>query len=134
MLRRESELRRSEETQLLYAVAEQSHDSDWLEVTARLQKQVLAEFGVSMHDQHMLGLLRRITHPDAFPMLSEEALYVKFNRARDTDLKEGDSIADAPLVSPDCSNTTTVLAQAAVVARSSESVNKVLVLVSGSYS
>ena len=46
MLRREQELRTSDATQKMYMAAEQSGDTDWMEVTAELQKQVTNFLGL----------------------------------------------------------------------------------------
>jgi len=106
VLIRESELRTSEATQRLYAAAESSPHTDWLEVTNQLQRQVLEEFGVCAtpsaepHTHMMTSMLhhlRTITYPTKFPRLAEHALYVKYNRAQAGTLVAGSDIPDAPL-------------------------------------
>eukprot|EP01027_Heterolobosea_sp_BB2_P016095 GEZU01022957.1.p1 GENE.GEZU01022957.1~~GEZU01022957.1.p1 ORF type:complete len:198 (-),score=47.91 GEZU01022957.1:814-1407(-) len=99
MLRREHELRTSPETQARYTAAERLPNTDWLEVTIELQKQVAREFlplDATDHDVdvlvHALRCASNLFHDD--PEMKTIPLYVKYNRAQQGYLKEGD---DAPL-------------------------------------
>jgi len=101
MLIRENELRTCDETQTLYAVAEQEWDTDWMEVTEKLQKRVLTEFGV---EDEELGLKALRCAWQLYPDDSdfkEIPLYIKYNRARKTSFCVGD---DAPNTDVVCMN------------------------------
>jgi len=98
MLIRENELRLSSEVQARYENAEKSECIDWLKVTEEVQKQVIEEFGYLNSLENALYCLRSaaVLYPDD-PEFKEIPLYVKYNRARDGSLKEGDR---APNTSP----------------------------------
>ncbi|KNC46226.1 uncharacterized protein AMSG_02677 [Thecamonas trahens ATCC 50062] len=102
MLERENELRLSTRVQELYAAAERRSDTDWMEVTLELQKQVATEFGYGPdHDRHddVLVVLRRAAA--IYPELPETAaipLYVKHNRAGEGRVVAGEAIVDVPLL------------------------------------
>lgn len=119
LLRRERELRLSDETQHLYEEAERSANSDWMEVTLRLQRRVLREAGLGDGPGNLRALQ---TAALRFPELAEEALQVRFNRAGRGTLRVGDPAPDCPL-----SGTT-------VSALASAASPRALVLVAGSYS
>jgi len=98
MLIRENELRTSEETQTLYALAEQEWDTDWMEVTEKLQKRVLTEFGVEDEDLGLKALrCAWQLYPDD-PDFKEIPLYIKFNRARKGNFCDGDDALDTDVV------------------------------------
>jgi hypothetical protein len=127
MLRRENELRLSEETQEKYAAAEASTDTDWLAVTEALQKQVVMEFGYDDSMEDALYCLRCASqlYPND-PAMKEIPLYVKYNRARDGQLKEGDEAPNT--VAVDLNGTSCKLLDCVA------DTNKPLVVVAGSYS
>lgn len=98
MLIRENELRLCEETQKEYFRIESQPQmpGDWLDYTAKLQEQVIEEFGFKDNPTAIWQLRCACTdHPD----LTEHALYVKYNRAREGDLRVGDNAPDSRLVS-----------------------------------
>jgi hypothetical protein len=78
MLRREQQLRTSADTQAAYSAAESSGDTDWMEVTINLQKQVVSEFGIPPSElEHALYLLRTAhTHYPDDPEFKEIPLSV----------------------------------------------------------
>lgn len=90
MLRRENELRLSEETQRRYAEAEQSGLHDWMRVTEKLQEQVCREIIPEIDLATALRILRgaQALYPSDAEVLSIP-LYVKYNRNRQGDLREG---------------------------------------------
>jgi hypothetical protein len=96
MLEYEQKLRTSPETLSEYSKAEESASTDWIEVTENLQKQVLWDFGHAPTS----GNLRRLRlgakkHPDL-------ALQIRFNRARQGDLRTGDAAPNVALIN--CAN------------------------------
>lgn len=98
MLIRENELRLSEEFQKLYEEAEKDSNSErsWLDVTEELQRRVITEFQLDEQMDEALLCLRCST--EIFPELKSIPIYVRFNRARDGDLKVGDFIPNVDLV------------------------------------
>jgi hypothetical protein len=93
MLAYEQTLRLSDAMQKRYREAEEKADTDWMEVTIGLQKQVLWDFGYDPNDPKILYQLRMaaVRHPDL-------ALQVRYNRARKGKLRVGDAAPDVPLV------------------------------------
>jgi hypothetical protein len=97
MLRRENELRLSEETQKKYMEAEKKSETDWMEVTIELQRQVVREFGIKDIDRGVHAIqsaFSRYGHEDKD--FFEIPLYVRLNRARQGDLNEGEPAHDIP--------------------------------------
>lgn len=100
LLRREAALRRSAETQRVYAQAELGGDTDWMEVTDALQRRVVREAGVPlMHESTALRQLR--TAPRVHPDLAHLAIHYKYQRVRMGDLREGDVVPDVALATLD---------------------------------
>ena len=92
MLRREVVLRRSEAVQERFRVAEGTVHTDWMEVAADVQRQVLREFGVRDDAAGLLGLRRAaLANPDI-------AFWVQHNRARQLAKAPGDPVPNVPLV------------------------------------
>eukprot|EP00243_Klebsormidium_subtile_P011624 TRINITY_DN6681_c0_g3_i1.p1 TRINITY_DN6681_c0_g3~~TRINITY_DN6681_c0_g3_i1.p1 ORF type:complete len:222 (-),score=28.48 TRINITY_DN6681_c0_g3_i1:32-697(-) len=102
MLRREHELRRSPATQEKYAKAEEREDTDWMDVTIELQKEVVREFGMEENMDSALLQLRTAarTYPND-PDFREIPLYVKYQRSRAGHLKPGDAVPDVMLMKLD---------------------------------
>jgi len=100
MLIKENELRKSPETQALYKKAEMTDETDWMEVTDMLQRQILRDYGLDEVDLEK-GLFSLRTATKRFPELSDIPLYVKYNRARQGDLTVGDPAPNVPLVTLD---------------------------------
>jgi hypothetical protein len=97
MLRRENELRLSEETQQKYREAERKSETDWMEVTIELQRQVVREFGIKDIDRGVHAIQSAYSRygaedEDFFNI----PLYVRYNRARQGDLKEGGPAHNTP--------------------------------------
>jgi hypothetical protein len=95
MLRRENELRLSEETQRKYQEAERKSETDWMEVTIELQRQVVREFGIKDIERGVHAIQSAYsrygsTDKDFFDI----PLYVRHNRARQGDLVEGEPAAN----------------------------------------
>jgi hypothetical protein len=103
MLEYEQKLRTSPEWIEEFSAAEKSPDTDWIEVAEKLQKQVLWDFGHSITNPQLRDNLRQLRagahdHPDL-------ALHVRFNRARQGNLKVGQEAPDVPLI--DCADAST---------------------------
>jgi hypothetical protein len=101
MLARENEMRLSPDTQVLYAQAELSADTDWMEVTEQLQERLVREFGYESPGdiRKALNALRgaRGDYPDDLEIV-QLANYMKFNRARRGDLECEMDAPNVPLV------------------------------------
>mmetsp|Transcript_18373 Transcript_18373/g.42549 ORF Transcript_18373/g.42549 Transcript_18373/m.42549 type:complete len:148 (+) Transcript_18373:1181-1624(+) len=82
MLKREDELRRSSRYLDAMEVAEESADSEWMDVAVEIQHQVIQEFqptSLTVHDLRLAAL----RHP-------ELCFWVRHNRARPGHLRVGD--------------------------------------------
>ena len=103
MLRREDELRRSPEYQKEMEAAEESANTEWMDVVSGIQNRVVAEANEDDKPEPIYTVeeLREAAsrHPDI-------AHWVKFNRARQGDLKEGDEAPDMTMRNLDESETT----------------------------
>ena len=90
MLERENELRLSAGAQKRFEEAEASGSTtDWIEVASEIQKEVLTEFNVP---ETALHAYRCAANKHGV------SLYVKYNRAREGDLRVGSQAPDVPLV------------------------------------
>jgi len=124
LLQREAELRVSPQTQKAMEEAEESVNSEWMAVIDDLQRRIVEEHNasapgniVSLRDLRVAAL----RHP-------EIAFWVKYNRARQGDLKVGDRALDVPLVLATDGTPTTLLTSAAATP------TKPIVCVAGSIS
>jgi len=95
MLRREEELRLSAAIQERYATVEiDSSDLDWMHVTEELQRQVVREFGATEDTEvQALMVLRHGATRGPY-----QPLYVRFQRARQGELRVGDRVPNCRLV------------------------------------
>ncbi|KAL7541479.1 hypothetical protein ACHAWF_006943, partial [Thalassiosira exigua] len=83
MLKRENELRLSDDVQRRFEEAERSGaETDWIEVASEVQKELLREFGVA-ESEDALNAYRCAANKHGV------SLYVKYNRAREGDLQVG---------------------------------------------
>jgi len=99
MLRREQEMRVSPITQDKYRQAELDEDTDWMEVTLQLQRDLIREFGYSPEEEEYgLQLLRsaQTLFPDD-EEVKNSVLYLKYNKARQGPLREGEPAPDIPV-------------------------------------
>jgi hypothetical protein len=101
MLKRENELRLSNEVQSVYSELEDRYDMDWMEYTIQVQEKVVKEFGFDKSPestQLAVNTLRRAQYlyPDDPEVLSIP-LYVKYNRAKRGYLQVGDHAPDVML-------------------------------------
>lgn len=97
MLRREEELRLSEEVQAEYAAVEvDGSDSDWMDVTDELQRAVAREFGATARTE--AAALHAMRQAAANAIRGFTPLYVRFQRAREGDLTIGERLRDCPLL------------------------------------
>ena len=125
LLRRENEARRAPETQRRMEEAERSGASDWIEVATAVQRRVARESlpaGASEGNVDARVAAMRYAaqrHP-------EICHWVRFNRARVGDLREGDAAPDVRLWRLDDGAATSLLAD--------RDLSKPLVVVSGSLS
>lgn len=103
MLEEENRQRLSEPVQRLYAQAEESGTYDWMRVTEALQAALCKAFGYGIDSAEELETALYELRTAAFrhPELASIPLYVRYNRARDGDLKEGDIIPHIPLLTLD---------------------------------
>lgn len=99
MLIRENELRLSDEYQKRYTEAEQTSTTSWLDITDELQRQVIREFNLDDEMDEALLCFRCATQ--IYPDLKDIPLYVRYNRAKDGDLKIGDNVPNVPVVQLD---------------------------------
>ena len=132
LLRREVELRKSEETQEAMQQAEESVESEWMNVVEDVQHRIIREYrqecdssdatlpSITVHDLRQAAL----RHP-------EIAFWVKYNRARRGDLKVGDVAPDVPLCRAVDGESTSLLAMPLT---GESSAAKRIVVVAGSYS
>lgn len=88
----EDRLRTSAEGQTLFRLAEEQHDTDWLDVAEQMQAHVLAAVGLAPSERN-LALLR-----DAALRNPQYARYVRLNRLRRGTLSVGSDAIDVPLV------------------------------------
>jgi hypothetical protein len=87
LLHREAELRKSPEIQMAMKAAEESGDSEWMDVVHDIQCRIVKDStGISLNDLRKAAL----RHP-------EIAFWVKHNRARRGSLKVGDPAPDIRL-------------------------------------
>lgn len=106
MVVRENEVRRSEETQKRFSAVEMTAESDWMETCLNIQEDIAVEFGFVEPKQaaHVLRTAKQWYPSDS--RFKETPLYVKFNRAHDGPVKEGEKIKDVSLNLMDGSSTT----------------------------
>jgi len=95
MLRRENELRMSEEAQRRFDEAEKRQDMDWIFIAHDLQRQVLREFDFDPNSSKDLHRLRMaaLEHPDI-------PIHQVYNRAREGFLRVGDVIPSSLSLAP----------------------------------
>lgn len=100
MLEEENRQRLSEPVQRLYAQAEESGTYDWMRVTEVLQAALCKAFGYGIDSPAELerALWELRTGANRFDDLRSIPLYYRYNRARDGDLKEGDTVPPIPLL------------------------------------
>lgn len=96
MLERENELRLSDDVQRKMAEAEESGMSDWMRVAEQVQKQVAQEFGMS-EEKGLEALRTAAWRFSGDKELLSIPVYIKYNRNRRGDLKEGDKAPDVTL-------------------------------------
>lgn len=102
MLKRENELRLSEDAQRRFEEAERSGGkTDWIEVACEIQKEVLREFGVEA-SKEALHAYRCAANKHGI------SLYVKHNRARKGDLQAGSSAPNVQVVSIEADGSSSV--------------------------
>jgi len=101
MLRKENQIRLSADFQALLASIEDRKDIDWLDMVEEMQRNLVQEFGFSGSEENIntgLSFLRSAV--SLFPEDEEVRtipLYVKYNRARNCDVKVGSLAPNVPL-------------------------------------
>ena len=98
MLYRETELRLSSEVQ------ERFRHGDWLEIVGELQHQIAKEHGFIEPGEQSLAVEYIRTARSKFPGEEEMCsipIYVKYNRARQGELSEGDQVPNIALFDPE---------------------------------
>ena len=103
MLRREDELRRSSEYQKKMETAEESANTEWMDVVANIQDRVVAEANDTEKPEPIYTVEELREAASRHPNIAH---WVKFNRARQGDLKEGDAAPDVAMRNLDESETT----------------------------
>ena len=103
MLRREDELRRSSEYQKEMEAAEESASTEWMDVVGRIQDRVVAEANEDDKPEPIYTVEELRVAASRHPHIAH---WVKFNRARQGDLKEGDEAPDVEMRNLDESKTT----------------------------
>lgn len=120
MLKRENELRLSEDTQRRFAEAERSGSKDWIDVAREIQKGILIEFNIEPTERALLAY-RCAANKHGI------SLYVIYNRAREGELKVGSDAVDVSLVTVDDKFTRTSLL-------AHQKLDRPLIVVAGSFS
>jgi hypothetical protein len=133
LLHREGELRKAPSTLEAMAKAEESVDTEWMDVIHDIQTQIVDEFiqnnktehGSAEEDLSWLSVhelrLAALRHP-------EICFWIKYNRARDCDLVLGQKAPDVPLVDAVTGNETTLFR------KKTKDIPKSTVVVAGSLS
>ena len=103
MLRHEDELRRSFEYQKKMETAEESANTEWMDVVANIQDRVVAEANDADKPEPIYTVEELREAASRHPNIAH---WVKFNRARQGDLKEGDAAPDVAMRKLDESETT----------------------------
>lgn len=103
MLRHEDELRRSPEYQKEMEAAEESANTEWMDVVARIQDRVVTEANEDDKPEPIYTVEELREAASRHPGIAH---WVKFNRARQGDLKEGDEAPDVAMRDLDESETT----------------------------
>jgi hypothetical protein len=133
LLHREAEARRSPEIQAAMEKAEESVNSEWMEVIEQLQRRIVIDYNATLSGGSNCGGttisvndLRRaaLRHP-------EVAFWVKYNRARSGKLRVGEVAPDVPLLHAVDSRETTLLA---TTKSASAVASKAVVVLAGSLS
>jgi len=126
ILTRENELRLHPKTQQLYEQAERGSQTDWMEITETLQRNLLKdEYGFKSPKDLDWALKQLRSATTTYPELSSIPLYVKYNRARQTSLKVEQIVPNVKLITLGGEQTNLF---------DYCSSNRPLVIVSGSYS
>lgn len=99
MLIRENELRLSPEVQAIYAQYNQHPEmGDWINYTYQLQEDLVTEFGYGGSPDRIRWSVNQLrTATAVYPDLAEIPLYVRHNRAKRGELREGDLTPDLVL-------------------------------------
>jgi hypothetical protein len=103
MLTAENMARLSPEMQQIYYDAEQSEETDWMEKTSEMQRQICRQFFPDETAVFLEQCLYAIRSPQVFypddSIFHEISLYRKYNRARRGELKVGVEAPNVPLLS-----------------------------------
>lgn len=100
MLIKENELRLSKEVQAIYADYNQHPEKgDWINYTHQLQADLIRSFGYgTKSDDELQWCLHQLrTATTVYPDLAEIPLYVRYNRAKRGNLRQGDLAPDIRL-------------------------------------
>lgn len=129
MLRREDECRRDPETQSLMEQAEESVDTEWMDVAAEVQRRVVKEFHELFSPAITVEELRMAAqrHP-------EIAHWVRYNRARHGKLKVGHVAPDVRIRHAYSGEVTTLLTSHYHSTNRESKGEKPIVVVAGSWS
>ena len=136
MLRRENELRLSEDVQALYGAS--GCLATFVSITKRVQRQVVGEFGFEGEEAVSAALdgIRgcEALWPERAAEFRELSHYRKFNRARGGELSALDRVPDVPLGSLAATGEETDTSLAAELTRSADEPPRPTLIVAGSYS
>jgi len=92
MLKRENEIRLTEEIQMKYDACAMSDENQYTKITDGLQRQVLNEFGFDMNKKELKRYRSALSMYPEEKELKELVYYYKFNRSRDGELQVGDTL------------------------------------------
>ena len=136
MLRRENELRLSEDVQASYGAS--GCLATFVSITERVQRQVVGEFGFEGEEAVSAALdgIRgcEALWPERAAEFRELSHYRKFNRARGGELSALDRVPDVPLGSLAATGEETDTSLAAELTRSADEPPRPTLIVAGSYS
>ena len=136
MLRRENELRLSEDVQASYGAS--GCLATFVSITERVQRQVVGEFGFEGEEAVSAALdgIRgcEALWPERAAEFRELSHYRKFNRARGGELRALDRVPDVPLGSLAATGEETDTSLAAELTRSADEPPRPTLIVAGSYS
>ena len=136
MLRRENELRLSEDVQASYGAS--GCLATFVSITERVQRQVVGEFGFEGEEAVSAALdgIRgcEALWPERATEFRELSHYRKFNRARGGELSALDRVPDVPLGSLAATGEETDTSLAAELTRSADEPPRPTLIVAGSYS
>jgi hypothetical protein len=134
LLLREAKMRRSQEIQEAMERAEESVDTEWMDVIDTLQRRIVLEFHASSGECSSVSTICVSNLRKAAIRYPDIAFWVKYNRAREGMLRAGVVAPDLHLLCAVNGEATTLLARRKKVDETDRSPPKPTVVVAGSLS